>query len=301
MLIQKFDDMSTVKTNAVSDIKVINPRYILLESDICYDWDDYGVWGAVLFDLNEDRISTTKYGHGVPLDTSDTISLEEAIERNLVTYEHLIDVMVDSLGIGWGHCDWSTLGEHRSINKPFDIPVKIVGGRKGKGVEGRLMCVYTEPVRYGLGAYRNDYYVKPVILNPKTNEFIVVNSTGYLEFPESFIKEYNIKTREVIENTRDNVYRLAHAWAYGLSYSSCDTHNYRRLIANYSGTVLSDLNEISEPTKAAIEIYNAEEERKRAEHKAAEMAKIIEWVKTHTDKEGDEIEVLAERIYNKYH
>lgn len=53
-------------TNGMKN-ELINPMYILLEDKVCYDWDDYGVWGAVLFDLSTKKVVTEKYGHGCDL------------------------------------------------------------------------------------------------------------------------------------------------------------------------------------------------------------------------------------------
>lgn len=38
-------------------------RYIILEDGIMYDNDDYGLFGAVLYDVVNKKIVVTKYGH----------------------------------------------------------------------------------------------------------------------------------------------------------------------------------------------------------------------------------------------
>lgn len=280
----------------------INPMYILLEDKVCYDWDDYGVWGAVLFDLSTKKVVTEKYGHGCDLSCrKECVKLNDAVERGLTSIDELINSMCEQLGFNFNRVDMDTIAACYSIDKPLDIPVKIVRGRKGKGINGRLVYAIRERERYGLGAYRGWYNYRPVVMNIETGELVYPNSMSYLEYDTDFITRFNEAIMQNIPHTINEVYSLAHAWAYGMSYSACDSENYRSLIQKYSGTGIVVGKNISTELQNAIDAYKAEELRKLNERKEQELPKIIEWVKNNTDKQGDDILKLAEHIWNKNH
>lgn len=276
-----------------STTPVKNYRYVILEDNIPYDLDDYDLWGIVLYDTVDKVIITDKFGHGTDTDfRSDAIEVYKALEMNLVTCEEMIDVMFKSLGIGFNHIDISETSLKYSMNNPFDIPVKIVRGRTGKGVCGRLVYGTKVYDRYGWGSYHGKYSIKCVVYNPDTDEFLDVKSTNYLEVDETTITAYNNSLRAKIDNTLKEVINLAHAWAYGMSYSACDGYNYYNLIADYSRRGLNE----HKPSELILTAINNYSENK----KSTEMPKIIEWVKNNTDKKGDEILKLAEHIWNKH-
>ena len=293
--------METKMTNAMVN-ESINPMYVLLEDKICYDWDDYGVWGAVLFDLTEKKIVTEKYGHGCDLSCrKECVKLSEAIERGLTSVAEIINSMCNDLGFNFKRVDMDVIAACYSIDKPLDIPVKIVRGRKGKGINGRLVYAIRERERYGLGAYRGWYNYRPVVMNIETGELVYPNSMSYLEYDAEFIDRFNKAIINNIALTVNEVYSLAHAWAYGMSYSACDSENYRALIQRYSSAGIVVGETVSTELQNAIDAYKAEELRKLNERKVQELPNIIEWVKNNTDKQGEDILKLAEHIWNKNH
>lgn len=286
--------MKTVSTPSA------NFRFVTLESNIPYDWDDYDAWGSVLYDIEKDAIVTVKYGHGSGMSMGDgVISLQEAVEQGSLNIAHLIDVMVASLGIGFGNANVPVIAEKYSIEKPFGIPVNVTGGRKFKG-NGYLVCSVSEPVRYGLCAYHNEKVHKYIIYSPEKNDYFTVNSFSYLEISDEVKEAWNKKIREGIKNTIEEVKNLAHAWAYNMSYSACDTRNYYSLIAQYSGIGSSAMEPAEILLKAAAE-YTERKAKEEEEKMMAELPKIIEWVKANTDKTTEEdIINLAKHIWRKY-
>ena len=297
-------------TNPAVVNSVINPRYVMLEDKICYDWDDYEVWGCVMFDIIENKIAIHKYGHGTDLAVrNETISLEKAISNNLVTVSTIIDTIVNDFGFSFSKIDFARTCSNYSMENPIDIPVKIVRGRKGKGITGRLIYTVRVPQRYGWGAYHNWYDEKAVVLNPDNGEFITVNSLSYLEFDTEFIENFNNAIIMNITRDTDTVYYLAHIYAYQMSYSSCDRDNYFNAIEKVSrlgfNIIKRGIDNVSEIVRNAVNTHlEAERIKKEAAEKAfkeEKMKDLIKWVMEKTDKKGDEIQELAERIYNKHY
>ena len=280
--------------------ELMNPMYILLEDEICYDWDDYGVWGAVLFDLSTKKIITEQYGHGCDLRCrKECVNLNDAVEQGLTTIDELINLMCSQLGFNFNRVDMGVIASCHTIDNPLDIPVKIVRGRKGKGINGRLIYAIKERERYGLGAYQGCYNYRPVVMNIETGKMVYPNSMSYLEYDTDFITSFNEAIKQNIPHTINEVYSLVHAWAYRMSYSACDTDNYNALIKKYSCLGFAICKNISSELENAINNYKGDELRKLNERKEQELPKIIEWVKNNTEKQGDDILKLAEHIWNK--
>ena len=297
-------------TNSAVVNPVINPRYVMLEDRICYDWDDYEVWGCVMFDLVENKIVTSGYGHGTDLSVrKETIDLKSALDAGLVNESTIIDNIINDFGFSFAKVDWGRVCANYSMEKPLDIPVKIVRGRKGKGVSGRLIYTIRVPQRYGWGAYHNCYDEKAVVLNPETGEFITVNDVYYLEFDPKFIEEYNNAIPLNIARDIKTLRSLAHIYAYRMSYSACDKDNYRLTIEDFSRSgfeiVKRGMDNVSEIVRVSIANHlEAERIKQEAAEKAfkeEKMKDLIQWVIEKTDKQGDEIQELAERIYQKHY
>lgn len=272
-------------------------RFIILEDGIPYDWDDYGVFGAVLYDIANRKIVTTKYGHGVDMDRDGCVSLECAEQY----FPEILKVMLNSLNIVNLEL-MKKIALSSSREYPTAIPVNVIGGRKFKG-EGYLIYGVSTPVMYGLGAYQNQKNYYPVIFDPKTGTENVVNSFGYLKIDKEFFNNYEKTLYENIKPTIRNIKKIAHAWAYDMSYSACDVRNRYNLLQEIGLTVKSEINVPEEVTKG-IEKLVEEKNRQKAERlaklKEEKMPGIIEWVKTHTNKQGDEIMELAEHIFKKH-
>lgn len=275
----------------------LNPRFIVLEDSIPYDWDDYGLWGAVLYEIATNKVFTTKYGHGDDMkERSESVELSEAIENGIISVETLLKGVLDNFPLRIDEA-LESAARCASLDSPVAIPVTVTRGRKFKG-DGYLIYAVAEPVRYGLGAYRGEKNYHPVIVNPSDLSINKVNSFGYLE--------YNIDRDAVRENIYNNIghnvtiiQKLAHWWAYNMSYSACDTDNANALSKKI--TLRGLCFDIPEVVTEAIEKETA---RIVAENEAKmneKLPPIIEWVKNNTDKTTEaEILELAKHIYHKY-
>lgn len=272
-------------------------KFVILEDMIPYDFEDYDKWGAVLFDIENKQIITSKYGHGVDMnERKNSVELDYAIEHNLVSIETMIDVAVNGLGIK-RFPDIAEYAAHHSKEYPMCIPVNVVKGRKFKG-EGYLIYAEKSQVMYGWGRYHKEYNYYPIIFSPKTKTFEKINSFGYLEFSDETKALVKETIRKNIKNTKSELLRMAHGFAYEMSYSACDTKNLNNLINYYSLFGLKAFNVVDEVKE---EIKNEEIKKQEAfiKFKNEKMPQLIEWVKNNTDRKGEEIEKLAEHIFNK--
>lgn len=158
------------------------------------------------------------------------------------------------------------------------LPVKVAGGRKWKG-EGLLIRV--------IDIYYSRYKTSSAIVyDPSTNTIQEVNP--------DFVELNN--TDEIMESYRD--------WARGIiSCLTVEDIDPVRVSVNVDFSIKRYLSlyRASNPIDTSTASYPAQEERdrKKASFKQKKMKDLIEWVKNNTDKTGAEIEILANRIYNK--
>jgi hypothetical protein len=282
--------------NSVENVK----RYVLLEDNIPYDWDDYDLWGAVLYDCVEKEIITKAYGHGTDLSCrAECCSLDMAVSLGLTTEDEIKEYIISNYRLSFEKFDIVDFACYHNESNPISIPVTIVGGRKGKGKQGTL--IYGEKKRnyYGWGRYHEIYDEYAYIL--VENEVIKINSFDYLKYDTDFVARYNEQLKNDIR-AKAKVSGLAHLYAYGMSYSACDTRKEKYSISDYSGYA-KELFKATDEIKTAISIYRAEQNRiaqeKREALKKEVLPNIIVWVKENTDKQGDDILKLAEHIFNK--
>lgn len=291
--------MNVSSPSTIVNSVVTNPRYIALECGVPYDWDDYDLWGDVLFDTVENKIVTIKYGHGCgPEIDGSCVSLGTAIEDGIVTCEHLIDVMFSALGIGFHNANIIGYAVDHSIENPLGIKVNVTKGRKFKG-EGYLIAASEAPMRYGLSAYQGGKIHRYFIYSPEKNSYEVINSFYYMEFDDEFKNQWNAACRSAVENNQSSVLSLAHAWAYNMSYSGCDRENYRALITRYSNKGISSVVVPEIVTKATAEYI--EKQRIERENKMnEELPSLIDWVRSKGYKNTEE-EIIeeAKRIWRK--
>lgn len=272
-------------------------KFVILEDGIPYDFDDFDLWGAVLFDIENNEIVTSKYGHGQDMaERSSSVELDYAIENNLVSIETMIDAAVNELGIK-RFPDIEEYAAHHSKEYPMCVPVNVVKGRKFKG-EGYLIYAEKSQVMYGWGRYHNEYDYYPIIFSPKTKTFERVNSFGYLEFSEETKTLAKETIRENITNTKETLLRLSHCFAYKMSYSASDSRYLIKIINDYALLGLKAFFVIDE-VKEAIKNEEIKKQEAFNNFKNEKMPQLIEWVKNNTDRKGEEIEKLAEHIFNK--
>ena len=107
-------------------------KFVILEDMIPYDFEDCDKWGAVLFDIENKQIITSKYGHGVDMnERKNSVELDYAIEHNLVSIEEMIDIMINTLHIN-KIPDIEQYAANHSMENPICIHVKEVRERKNK-------------------------------------------------------------------------------------------------------------------------------------------------------------------------
>lgn len=270
-------------------------RYIIIEDDIMYDNDDYGVYGAVLYDTVDKKIVTTKYGHGVDMEErSSSVDLGDIQKNKKEIMEQMISVMLNETPVV-SDSVLENIALCSSEENPTAIPVNVVRGRKFKGF-GYLVYAVSYMSRFG-------NVVKPVIIDPATGDIHLVNSFGYLEYDDEFCNSFKNLIVERLDVNESTVYSLGHLWAYEMSYSSCDSVNYRNRVKSLGNTGAKGI-KIPEIVKLAINANIAKRELanslKREALKKEKMPAIIEWVKNNTDKKTEEdIMNLAEHIFNK--
>lgn len=293
--------MTNMTNNQVNTVVNNNMfRYIILEDEITYDNDDYGVWGAVLYDTVEKKICTTTYGHGTGMkERSNSIELCNVsldIKQSLI--EEMISLMVDETPVA-SDLVLENIARCSSEDNPTAIPVNVVRGRKFKGT-GYL--IYSISTSLSFGTFIKTF-TKPVILDPTTGMIHIINSFEYIEYDNEFRNNFKNLVLKRLKMNEATVYSLAHLWAYKMSYSHCDKINYNSKVKSLGNTGAKYIN-IPEIVKLSINANIAKRELENAIAREAlkkeKMPAIIEWVKNNTDKKTDEdIKNLAEHIFNK--
>ena len=277
-------------------------RYIILEDNISYDNDDYGVWGAVLYDTVEKKICTTAYGHGTDMkerrNSIELCNVSLDIKQSLI--EEMISLMIDETPVA-SDSVLENIARCSSEDNPTAIPVNVVRGRKFKGA-GYLIYSISTSLSFGFGTFTKTF-TKPAILDPTTGIIHIINSFEYIEYDNEFRNKFKNLVVKGLKMNEATVYSLAHLWAYKMSYSHCDTINYNSKVKSLGNTGAKYINipEIVKLSiKANIEKRELENAIAREALKKEKMPAIIEWVKNNTDKKTDEdIKNLAEHIFNK--
>lgn len=279
-------------------------RYIILEDNINYDNDDYGVWGAVLYDTIEKKIRTTAYGHGTGMkERSNSIELCNVsldIKQSLI--EEMISLMIDETPVA-SDLILESIARCSSEDNPTAIPVNVVRGRKFKGAGYLIYSISTSlSFGFGFGKYTKTF-TKPAIFDPTTGMIHIINSFEYIEYDNEFRNNFKNLVLKGLKMNEATVYSLAHLWAYKMSYSHCDKINYNSKVKSL-GKIGAKYINIPEIVKLSINANIAKRELEntiaREALKKEKMPAIIEWVKNNTDKKTDEdIKKLAEHIFNK--
>lgn len=279
-------------------------RYIILEDNINYDNDDYGVWGAVLYDTIEKKIRTTAYGHGTDMkERSNSIELcnvSSDIKQSLI--EEMISVMLDETPVV-SDSVLENIARCSSEDNPTAIPVNVVRGRKFFKGAGYLIYSISTSLSFGFGTSTKTLIKQPAILDPTTGIIHIINSFGYIEYDAEFRNNFKNLVVKGLKINEATVYSLAHLWAYKMSYSYCDTINYNNKVKSLGNIGAKYIN-IPEIVKLSINANIAKRELENAIAREAlkkeKMPAIIEWIKNNTDKKTDEdIKKLAEHIFNK--
>lgn len=216
------------------------------------------------------------------------LSFEEALEFGLVNNIALLDG-VKSNNIN-KFMEMNELPKFNFMNIRYDdvFPLKVMvnGGRKFRG-EGYLVDAYEKQDMYGC-AYIGEIY------DPQTNT-INECTLKYVKFHESVLDRYKNYCINIINSCTFDDIDISDL---SIKDSIFNRTSFINFVKNELGENIdysSARNLIKEKAEAKIK----EKEEKNKAFKESKMKDLIEWVKKNTDKEGEEIEKLAERIYKK--
>lgn len=171
-------------------------------------------------------------------------------------------------------------------NNIFPLKVTVNRGRKFRG-DGYIIDTYEVVSNYG-----HSYVAE--IYDPKANT-ITDCTLDYVNFPESVLEQFKNYCINIINScTIDDVNKT------NLRINNNIIN--KTLFANFVKKELTEQIDYSSARnliKEKEEAKRKEKEEKNKVFKESKMKDLIEWVKKNTDKQGEEIEKLAERIYKK--
>ena len=177
------------------------------------------------------------------------------------------------------------------IKKLFNIAkVEVNRGRKWKGT-GYIVGETKSSYQYSPWNSSTTYLYR--IYDPKTNTIYEINQ-NYADFKDvkDKFEEYKKYLLDLLNKTKekDIIYEMSNHKFVFFSYINKFKEFDEWMKEKYDPKI--DLSK-------ARDIEQEKQDKKNDEFKAKKMPELIEWVKTHTDKKGDEIEKLAEHIFNK--
>lgn len=168
----------------------------------------------------------------------------------------------------------------------FPLKVTVNGGRKFRG-EGYIIDAYEVSSNYG-SSYVAEIY------DPKNNT-INECTLNYVEFPKSVLEQYKNYCLNIINSCTFNDIDLTDLT---IKDNIINKLSFMNFVKSELGENI-DYSSARNLIKEKVEAKRKEKEEKNKAFKEAKMKDLIEWVKKNTDKEGEEIEKLAERIYKK--
>lgn len=242
-------------------------------------------------------------------------TLDKADELGLVDHEKLYNMRKNGLIKTFEDfkvTNWMIGDSYDQIAK-MGLRVEVKGGRKWKGI-GFLVGTFKTSYQWAAKRWHsnNDYGVTTTrhakIYDPLTNrvEVVTANQVKLLDF-DKIVEQYKADMIALVEAATVENLKIG---KNSTSYSPYSGDSNRTSIELECGII--SFMQYLESKANKINLENAydviEEEKKAKEAKEAErfaafkekkMAQLIEWVKTNTDKEGEEIQKLAEKIFHK--
>lgn len=217
------------------------------------------------------------------------------ILNNMINYfTYLLDISILNFNIS----DYSL---SFNITKPLYIPVTIIGGRKHKNSQGVLL--------YGKAYYNrysgNTEYRPYIMLS--NGEIVTINSFTYLEYTTKWVNTINnyILFEEILKHDIIRMFKtivnniididddyVMHELGKDFSdiFENC-------LISKHYNDLINNI--VDEKYTILVKTYIEKKHTEHKKFKETKMVDLINWVKTNTDKTGDEIYKLAEQIFNK--
>ena len=257
-------------------------NYIVLEDGICYDNDDYDVYGAVLFDLNTREILTVKYGHGVDMpQRNESKELDLAIACGLITEEELKQVLVGNPKFN------PIMLDDIAADKRLNIPCKV--SNRCKYVKGDAILL--KFIRQKDSYSRGGYIKVALVYSPSQNTLATIGMNS-INISDEVWANINRKVKERMVDEL-SLGHLIHQYAYKMSYYSSDWRTFQQ--TQYQHLCLAF------PYAPSPDISSArfpQMDRK----KDAKMEELMVWANMRLPKGSpEEVEALATRTFNKYY
>lgn len=269
-------------------------KYVALERNIGYDWDDYGVWCSFYYDTETKEIVRFTSGHGTNNEPDKYKERKEAVELGIITNEEIVDALLNKFS-GVILNTAKNITNLSCESAAYALKCEVNGGRKYKG---EAIFTHSFIKRCKFNSYYDKWYAEVVD---------VANKKGYNVNPAYVV----IKTpgEEILDKCKkfilenDKVGMMIHQCAYQASYSSCDSRYFNQ---NFEALVQIAL-KTDEPITDYVNEETEEQQRKEAEKKAAYIAEklkdVTEWAnnKFKGIKTDEEIADIIERTMNKYY
>lgn len=282
-----------MKTNYFDNSELNNIKYVVLENSISYDWDDYGVAADILYHVDEKKILVDFYGHGSqPITNKDnSIKYTDLVKNHTLNIDlkDIANALIENLKLN--DYGLTCLDFPDKIDNIF-FPCKVTRG-KYKTNDGILLKLFVP------NDYKNSRFnkQKAVVFFSDRNEIMEV-SPSYVNLEQS--EKYNVLWRNNILNyTLENMLDVAHLIAYRISYSACDTTNYRNGIRKilYQNRIqyTIDINNINYPKQK-------EREQKFNDFKTKKMNDLKIWAdEKFPDKTENEKLEICKHTFLKYY
>lgn len=235
-------------------------------------------------------------------------TLKAADEKGYVDHEKLYNFKKSQLINYYANMKISdyAIGEIYDEIARLGLRIEVKGGRKWKGI-GFLVGTFSTSYQWGTKLWRsnNDYGTSTTrhakVYDPLTNriETVTANQVKFLDL-DKIIEKYKSDMIALIEATTVDDLVIGNN---GTSYSpySGDSNttpiNINCNIVTFKEYIKTKGNNLN--LDNAYDVVEEEKKVKLNAFKETKMPELIEWVKANTDKEGDEIQKLAERIFNK--
>lgn len=225
---------------------------IILENGICYDNDDYDLYGFTYYSLTDDSVHSGSYGHGdYSLGIDKHISIDEIAEKypdivddvKSMIKTGIIKYLINSGFIGSCYNNYEL-----PINHLMSLPCSVNRGRKMKG--DNLVLVKIIQTR--------DYFNRSeniaIVVDPEKKQKCKV-SLSYVELNYDIIKNAlnNIDIDQVSFN------KVTHYFAYKMSYASCDTYYAKQSLVSiiedndlFNLSPVKDIDTFDDPWEAKL-------------------------------------------------
>ena len=278
--------------------------FVLLEDGICYDNDDYGIWGATLFNTRTMEIETAGYGHGADLYCRpDSVKYSEAIASYPELDFHIRKALVNKWFSNPKYITQACLGSGTTLN----LPCTIVGGRKANGKTGYLLTKETRVNEYLAGKYgsrfaRNNSVDIGFVYIPDENAVYEIN-VDYIsiDYDAAATAACDVIKDKILNSLDISTPVLAHLEAYGMSYAYVDSQKLSStitsmIVANYEAPELelpADVRYIDEEKRQA---KLKERQQKIYESK---LPGVIAWAKK-VGKDTEDVKKIVNLTMRKY-